>query len=326
MVIVSDSTGKELRALVFDSYDIEVGDDKNDFEVKILIPDWETIPDGARIYIPDTEYGGMYRTTEVDTKQGYIAVGGSTWRGMLKQKIIQPPAGQDYAAYSGDINTIIGSMVTDAFGGLFTGASPYGVTLSGQFNRYVTLYDGLTAMLKRAKCKLNIKYDQIQKKVVVSASPIVDFSNSIEFSDDLRANYYVRMDGSGVNHLICLGSGQLKDRTVVNLYVDMDGNISQTQTFFGADEIASVYDYAGAAEAQLIQSGTQQLRTLRSINKFTVDIEGGGNAIEVGDIVGGRDYVSGITMKAPITGKIVKWYEGAETTEYTISDNVEVRR
>jgi hypothetical protein len=37
------------------------------------------------------------------------------------------------------------------------------------------------------------------------------------------------LNNSGVNHLICLGSGELQNRIVVHLYVDADGNISQTQ-------------------------------------------------------------------------------------------------
>ena len=49
--------------------------------------EWEDIPKNAMIYIPGTEYGGIYRQTEVDSKQGYVSIGGRTWRGMLQNKV-----------------------------------------------------------------------------------------------------------------------------------------------------------------------------------------------------------------------------------------------
>ena len=111
MVIVADQSGKEIRSVKFNAYDFEVGDEANDFEIKILKEEWEDIPQDALIYIPNTEYGGIVKRIEVDTKQGYISLGGLTWRGMLKSKIIQPPEGEDYAADEGDVNTIISHRI-----------------------------------------------------------------------------------------------------------------------------------------------------------------------------------------------------------------------
>lgn len=324
MVIVADSTGKEIRALQYKSFDFEVGEDTSDFMIAQLIPDWQNIPQNARIYIPNTEYGGIYKRLETDTKVGTISVGGYTWRGMMRNKIISPPPGEDYAVDIGDINTIIDRRVREAFGGLFVGGAPCGVSVHGEFqyNRYCTLYDGLVKMLASVGYKMDIRYNVSLKRVVVSAVPIIDHSARIEFSGDVSANYYMLSDKAGVNHLICLGNGELRDRVVVHLYADARGRISQKQTFKGSDEIAQIYDYAGADRAQLIESGTQQLETLLAVNQFSIDVEG--LSLEIGDIVGGKDYVSGMTMKASIVGKIHKSEDGWETTEYTISDNVEV--
>lgn len=322
MVIVANSSGAELYALDYLNYDFEIGDVECTFWVAMLIPDWPGIPSNARVYIPGTEYGGIYKKLETDTEVGTISVGGFTWRGMMKNKIIIPPAGEDFAIDTGDINTIIGSRVSSAFGGLFTGADPCGVTVDEfQYTRYCTLYDGLTRMLESVGHKMQISYDLVKKKVIVQAVPIVDHSEQIEFSSDLSTKYYMLADGSGVNHLICLGNGELKDRIVVHLYADAKGRISQRQTFRGSDEIVSVYDYAGADRAQLIQSGTEQLKTLLSVNQFSLDADG---QFEIGDIVGGKDYVSGVQMRASIVGKIHRSNNGIETEEFTISDNVEV--
>ena len=243
---------------------------------------------------------------------------------MLQNKVLCPEAGDDYATDSGELNTIIGRRVSAAFPGLFVGSNEStGIEVDYQYNRYVTLYDGLKAMLKSVGYKMRISYNMETGKVIVEAVPIVDYSSQIEYSSDMNANYYMTKEGTGVNHLVCLGNGELRDRVVVDLFVDENGNISETQTFFGADEIAQVYDYAGAAREDLIQSGTDQLKNLRNQNSFRIDLETVTD-VEIGDIVGGRDYTSGMRMTAPITTKVVTWRNGFETTEYKLSDDVQI--
>ena len=324
MIVVADANGAELRSLLFTEYDFEVGDDDNTFLVTCLRSEWETIYDGSRIYIPNTEYGGLFKRLKTNTKNGTISAGGYTWRGMLQNKVLCPEEGDDYATDSGELNAIIGSRVSAAFPGLFVGSNEStGIEVDYQYNRYVTLYDGLKAMLKSVGYKMRISYDMETGKVIVEAVPIVDYSSQIEYSSDMNANYYMTKEGTGVNHLVCLGNGELRDRVVVDLFVDENGNISETQTFFGVDEIAQVYDYAGAAREDLIQSGTDQLKQLRNQNSFRIDLETVTD-VEIGDIVGGRDYTSGMRMTAPITTKVVTWRNGFETTEYKLSDDVQI--
>lgn len=324
-IIVADANGEEVRDLLFTEYDFEVGDFENSYLITCNSSEWETIADGSRLYIPQTEYGGLFKRLEVDTKKGTVAAGGYTWRGMLQNKIIIPPSGQDYATDSGELNAVIGARVSAAFPGLFVGSSTStDVSVSNyRYNRYVSLYDGLKAMLKSKGYKMQISYDQETARVVVEAVPIVDYSNQIEYSSDMNANYTMNMEATGINHLICLGQGELRNRTVVDLYVDGSGNISTTQTFFGVDEIVGVYDYAGATRADLIQSGTEQLAQEVNKNTFHIELESEKD-VAIGDIVGGRDYITGMRMTAPITTKIVKWHDGFETTEYQLSDDITV--
>jgi hypothetical protein len=189
----------------------------------------------------------------------------------------------------------------------------------------VTLYEGLKEMLRSAGYKMRIQYDQEQCRVVVDAVPIVDYSTQIEYSSDMNANYSMVINKMGVNHLICLGNGELKGRTVIHLYADVNGVISQTQTQFGADEVTDVYDYAGAEADNLIESGTDRMKANASKNEFAIDLESAQD-VAVGDIVGCRDYITGNTMTAPITTKVVKWKSGFETVEYQLSDEVTVEQ
>lgn len=321
-LIVSDADGKELRELLFTSYDFEVGEVENSFQVVFLRREFETIPKGARIYLPDTEFGGLFRELDTSTELDRIAAGGLTWRGMMQKKIITPPSGQDYATDSGELNAIIKARVEAALPGLFIGIDEStGVTVSFQYERYCTLEEGLRKMLKSVGYRLNIEYSQVQKAVVVSAVPIENYSDDVEFSSDMRLNYQMHMQGDGVNHLICLGSGELRNRTVYHLYVDGNGNIGTTQYYTGIDEITAVYDYAGAELSDLITLGTQRLRELMNRNTFEIKVDPS-MSIAVGDVVGGRDYLSGMNMTAPISGKIVRWENGFRSIEYKLSDDV----
>ena len=325
-VIIADASGVELRSILFREYDFEIGDKENSFLITCNRAEWENVPDNARIYIPGTEYGGIYKRLESDTRYNAVAVGGYTWRGMLQNKVICPPSGEDYATDSGELNQILARRVSTAFPGLFVGSEEStGVTVSYQYGRYVTLYEGLKEMLRSAGYKMRIQYDQEQCRVVVDAVPIVDYSAQIEYSSDMNANYSMVINKMGVNHLICLGSGELKDRTVIHLYADVNGVISQTQTQFGADEVTDVYDYAGAEADNLIESGTDQMKANASKNEFAIDLESAQD-VAVGDIVGCRDYITGNTMTAPITTKVVKWKSGFETVEYQLSDEVTVEQ
>ena len=323
-IIVAAPDGTELRCMLFSEYDFEVGDEENSFLVTIPRPEWESVANDSRIYIPGTEYGGLYKRLESDTKNNSVAVGGLTWRGMMQKKIISPPSGQDYATDSGELNAILGARVSAAFPGLFVGSSEStGITVSYQYYRYVTLYDGLKALLKSVGYKMQIEYDQVLRKVVVSAVPIVDYSSEIEYSSDMSADYSMIIDRTGINHLICLGQGELKNRIVEHLYVDRNGVISQTQTFFGENEIAETYDYAGATREDLIKSGADQLKGELNLNEFAIELESE-REVQIGDIVGSRDYITGYTVTAPITTKIVKFEDGFVNIEYKLSADVEI--
>ena len=326
-LIVADSGGTEIREMVCKAFDFEVGDDENSFLITVERGDWEDIPEKGRLYVPGTEFGGLYRRLGTDSAMGTISPGGRTWRGMLQKKIISPAAGANYATDTGELNAIIKRRVEAEFPRLIFGTTEStNVTVTNfRYDRYCTLYDGLQKLLKSKGYRLRIRYDQTRRGVVVDAVLIRNYTDSIEFSEDYEANFKIATNLDGVNHLICLGSGELAARVVKHLYVDGQGNIGTTQTFFGADEVAEVYDYAGAAESDLIRSGSERLRDLiKNNNTFEIDLQGSADTIDIRDIVGGRDYLSGLYMTAPVTAKILRWKDGFATIEYMISNDVTV--
>lgn len=326
-IIVARANGEELRSALYTEYDFETGDDKNStFLVTFLKDEWKSIPDGGRLYIPNTEYGGLYKKTEVVSKYGTVAAGGYTWRGLMHRKVIEPESGEDYAVDSGELNDIIGSRVSAAFPHLMVGSNETtDVTVSYQYKRYCTLYDGLKSMLASVGYRLRLAYDQVQARLVVDAVPIVDYSSEIEYSSDMNAHYKMTLDYMGINHLICLGAGELRNRVVIHLYVDRNGVISTTQSLFDEDEVVGIYDYKGAEYDELMKSGIEQLERGINRSKFSIDLDTV-KEVAIGDIVGSRDYTTGYTVKAPIITKVVKFREGVEKTEYKLSEQVKVEQ
>lgn len=322
-LIFSTSSGEEIGVIKFRDADFEVGREDNSFLITMLRSEYSPFPVKGRIYLPGTEYGGIIGAVETNTAQDTIAVGGYTWRGMMTKKIIEPLPGDDYAKDSGELNEVISARVEAAFPGLFVGSGEdTGVSVSNfQYDRYTTLEAGLTKMLKSVGYRLNLSYRPAINSVIVSAVPIVDYSYDVVFSSDMRLNYQMKTQTIGVNHLICLGKGELKDREVYNLYVDNKGKISTTQYYFGVDEVAEVYDSGGSELPDLIQGGTDRLKELAPLKSFEIAIDSD-MELAIGDIVGGKDYLSGMRMSAPITGKIVRWQGGFKTIEYKLSDDI----
>ena len=258
-------TGAEIREIT-DNFDVELSATKMDFELTVPYSAWDgTITYDCRIYVPDTEYGGIVKEIESDTNNQVIFVRGYTWRGQMEKKVIEPPSGQDYKTITGELNACIASIVGDSFGQLFeVSPADTGVSVSNyRFARYCTMHEGLMAMLASEGYRLEIAYKQTQAAgyVLVSAVPITDYSEEIELSSDGRLNFKSNTNRRGINHLICLGKGELKDRVVRHLYVQSDGTIGSTKHYTGAEEFAAVYDSNNSEADQLVAGPSWRLRT-----------------------------------------------------------------
>ena len=245
------------------AFDLSYGADENDFEITIGVDNNILEFDGF-IYIEGTEYGGIVDLLKATTNGDAVTYCGRTWHGLLNSKVIQPDEGQNYYTITGDANSALAVLI-DRLGlsGLFMADSKAsGINISKyQFKRYCKGYDGIMDMLSSVNAKLKIEW--LNRSVVLSAVPIVDYSESPIDCD--TANLSVEKHQNKVNHLICLGKGELAEREVLHLYVDSFGKIGKTQYYSGVEEFADVYD----------NSNAEDLET-ESINKFKAQKSGYG--------------------------------------------------
>ena len=323
MVILADKNLREIGEIKDANVTVDLNGNRN-FSVQIARSYWRPeLTFSSLIYIMGTEYGGIIGEVLTDTTLDYVELKGLTWRGRLAKKIIQPSTGSDYKTVSGELHTVMKSLIEPVFDGLFVvSQEDTGVTISSfQFDRYCTLYDGLVKMMKSVGYRLKLTFRREQNEpgyLFVEAVPIVDYSNRIELSRDCRLNYTMDDKRDGVNHLIVTGKGELQDRNVLHLYVQKNGSIGKTQYYTGLQEIAEVYENTSTETDELEETSREKLQELMNKKTFKMDVAALGNDVDIGDIVGGRDYLTGLYMAKPVENITYELINDVESKTYKL--------
>lgn len=258
-LIYADSDKKDIGVLQYYDLDMAFGTDENNFELELDLSE-HCMDYGYFIYAENTEYGGIVDTIEIDNGSKRVKYAGRTWHGILAKSVICPEG--DYYTVTGDANEIISDLIeyqglSDIFN---VSQENSGVEITQYSFRYTDLYHGLVYMLREFQGKLNLAW--IDGKIQLSASLAVDFTNDDEW-DSSQLEFQISQNNRPVNHLVCLGQGNLTDRAVIHLFTDEDGNIQEyasenpmedadyilstdNQVLFGIDEVCEVYDYSSA--------------------------------------------------------------------------------
>ena len=296
-------------------FDLSYGAAENDFELTIGT-DEPTLETGACIFVEGTEYGGVIGGIKTSTNGETIIYKGRTWHGILNSKVIEPDTGENYLIVSGDANEVMSFLIARlGLSGLFVAAESVSeVNISSyKFHRYCKGYDGIVDMLADNGGKLKIAW--MDRVVHLSAEPIKDYTEYPVDGD--IATLTVEQNKDKVNHLICLGKGDLAAREVIHLYADQFGNIGEIQYYTGIDEIVDTYDNNNSEN--LRSDGIKHFKELRNKDKAEIDLsESDGLAYDIGDIVGAKEYKSGVSVSASVTQKIVKINNGVASTEYKL--------
>lgn len=325
-LIITNPQWEEKGYLECDSVDIENGD-QNDFEIQLRKSEYNAAVhcDGSLIFIPDTEWGGIIK--KIHPSGDTLYLGGPTWRGRLEKSIVQPDSGKDYYTVSGDANTVIGAILKrQGLTELFQASSKSsGIQISSyNFPRYYSVYAGLQTMLDKVGAKLKIVYRRGKANgvghVEVSAVKVTNYSDQIEINNDMEISYNIEVNKFAPNHLICLGHGELKDRTVLHFYADAKGQIVDKQVFTGLNEITEVYELSNEEDEEKLESDAKkkfkELLQDGTTTKATLDTDR--INIDIGDIVGGRERITGVSVQSPVVRKILKISNGEMTVEYKL--------
>ena len=293
------------------SLDVDVANDK-DFEITVA-QDNNILQGGSWWYINDTEYGGIVDKIGVVTADREIRYTGRNIRGILCDKIVEPPQGEDYKIVSGDIVSIVNTLLSDSGLNYIYKMSGKSLNISSyQFSRYINLYDAICALLaaKNKILRLVIK----DGFVSMTYDTLTDHTN-IKDCVKPSINFNVTKVCNRYNHLICLGHGELKDRQVLHLYVDKQGNVTDKQVYKGLNERVAIYDYGSASDLEELRSGG--VNRLMELNADSMDMSMPDISMKIGDITGGTEQITGVTVKKQITNIIAKIDDRNISVEYS---------
>lgn len=321
--VIYERDGKWQGVLKHWELDASVGED-DDFELRMPVDmamavDSTLAPAyGDYVFVPGTEFGGVVDAIAVDTEADEITFTGRTWRGIMSNKVVKPDAGQDYLTVSGTLEECMRRVITRAgLDGAFEVSGASGVVVeSYKFARYVTVTEGLSALLEAHGMCLGI--EKAKGKCRLSAAPKAMYSKGI---DDNFVDYAMSKNIRPVNHLVCLGEGELKDRVVVHLYADASGNVSGSQTFTGVDEVEVVYDSNGQAADDLREDGTKKLKEYQEEAVAVELAPPEGVEPVIGDVVEASSVTVGLTASGKVCRIVLKAKYGDATPSMDYSVN-----
>lgn len=262
-LIYANENLEDIGVLKTYSLDMEYGSSVNDFE--LAVSNDNELQEGYYIYFQELGAGGIIDKKRIETSTKTTYYEGRTFEGIMDGKIIKPTSGAAYYVANGDANAIIADLIALAgLDNIFTVDSKKSVTVTDYLFRYDKLYTGITRMLYAYGYKLMISCKNSTDKdstiFSISAKPLTDFSQQEEW-DSTQLTLKINQIRNQVNHMVCLGTGNLADRHVIHIFCDKNGNVQATtkvdnpikdedyildessRLLANTDEIAYLYDY-----------------------------------------------------------------------------------
>lgn len=309
---VTDSAWDDVGFAVEPEGDFAMGEDENDFVASFSSP---RVDGGELVYIEGTPFGGVVDSVARSSTTDLLEAHGRTWTGMLAGKVLRPPSGSDHLTVSGDLNTVISQLLGRvSLSPLFAApAEPCGISVTNyRFERFVSAYNAMRAMCSSVGAALRVRREGGVVWVYAEEAPVwTGEADSDLMSLEITSSHTV------VNHLVCLGEGEMQARVVVDLYANRQGRISQTQTLFGADEVADIYEYTAADRTELIKKGTERLQEAQTDGSVRCGLLQEADW-QVDDLISAYDAATDTSVTAPVTKVVAKLSMGVLSVEHDI--------
>lgn len=301
-LIYTNLSGVEEGILVKYDLDHEISatEGKNTFQLKVGIEN--KIEIGSFIYANGTEYGGRITKLQTDTSKKIVTYTGSTWLGMLEQKLIVPDTGHSLIV-SGDLNQIIAELITRCtFDDVFDVSTDTTINVNYEIPEFITLFSAIKLMLAAYKYKLvTVAQDG---RCTLSAVPITDFDDVTEVNSDMF-DFKLTKQKYTTNHLIAVGIVDDVPKYTIHKYIDRLGNVSDTQFFYGKDEVVAMVEesvnenqfdeFIKAVEEELLEMAVSDGLSITA-NNLNADL---------GDKITAEDINYGISVTQYVIDKII---------------------
>lgn len=301
-VVYTDASRRDVGELGGVTLDLEVGD-TDDFQ--LTAPASYPVSGGSLVYVDGTSYGGIVDHRVPTTGSPTVTYRGRTWAGIMAERVICPPAGADWYEYDCDANALLRALVSSLdLSWLFeVPSASSGIRVRGRFERYCDMWSGIRRAAREAGARVSVTWGEARVSLSMVARSTIEANPG-------EAPATVDEAWGAINHLVCLGRGELRERLVIHLYADESGNVSRTRTLTGARLREATYDYSNADEAELVEQGTKKLRELQEAGSASVDSSALDEGFELGDLLQVTDDSTGATVTAEVTRLVVRVEDG----------------
>lgn len=318
-LVIQDATGKAVASYSDFTLDHQYGDglgnDKDDGNTFVLYVPNANFGKHYRILVDGTPFGGQItqRCPSSSPDEGdMVSYEGRTLQGMLSSRRIMPPANQSHLTVSGDANRVIEDVIErldlDCF--FEVPETPSGITVSSyRFNRFVDGWTGLRMMLSTAGARLRFTCHDGRHRVEAVRRTLYGDAPSE------KVYFSLKVDDLPINHLIGLGKGQGTARTIVHWYADLFGNVSQTQTLFGALLNERTYSLGNEEDAEVSSKTKAKLEEYQTASQAELTLPPG-VSLDVGDRVRFAYSPLGISAEAEVVQVVLKASPGKEEVSY----------
>lgn len=287
----------------------------NTWSMTISVHDWNLDPVyvGHYIYSPGTEWGGPVSLVQHNTGENTVTIQGPTWRGLLFRKLVIPATWDGvYTITDTDANAALDELISGRFGTLIIVSDTLaGVSVSGEW-AYAKVGNAAQDMLRAYGLRLDIAYDAVNARAVISAKHVSDLADGVEISQDYGVDFTSTIGNTTpANHAIVKGGGG-----VVHVYRAPGGYVTERPAEWTEAEDRCIYVDGNEStdETEMAQWGIAALHDLEdaesvSIDQLRIDME----RAELGDHIAIRDRVTGLEAEAIIVNKILS-IQGGRTS------------
>ena len=122
-----------------------------------------------------------------------------------------------------------------------------------------------------------------------------------------------------------MGQGELAERIKINRYLQEDGSWGDTEFYSGLDKKSYKYENVNAVDETTLMAELESVIAALSTTE-TLDISFEADEVELFDIVGAKEQITGVSFKQAVVGKILKGQIGQAKIEYNIGETGSLMR
>ncbi len=310
-LIYADSEfNEEYEIPCFLRFDAQIGlkseNEDSDFELVMHEKVWEDSPVhcGGYVYLPNTPWGGRVEKIVHSVKDEKVSIYGTCWRGLLDRYAVTPEDGETHVVVTAkEANSMLADFLGEAPHYISVSDTDSGIICTGSV-RYKSLLYAAEKLLSDQGARLCVSFSG--EYITINAESITDHTDEIEFSQEYDSSLVSTEQGEIYNHIIALGQGKMEERDIVELWRLPDGTITDDASDAALPDTYAlstyIYDFSGVESKEaLYDAARRKLSGQGEMKKMEISIGSSDICLELGDIAGVRDLLTGMTATLKVS-------------------------